>query len=433
MSKLSPLDVNFWTMHSETTAQIIASFLPLESEPDFKLLHEAFREQLPDFPRFQEHVVRDHGWHWRRDPNFSLDDHVQLLELPEARTIEELRETAAQIFSTPIDLSRSPWAFTVLKGNGVYAALFQVHHALADGLGALEFFHRLCRLDDKPVEHGRPVSGGKTASAVVKTPPRFGTDFRKSVARLRQEWREKGMPTALNGPNSSRRNFSSLELPFDELRKLRRVFGTSVNDLMLSFAAGCVERYQHVRKSPVTKVKVLLPFNLRRRNDTHSPGNHLTGVGVWLPTAEMMPKERLEKIRDTINRMKMDGSIGAFRLLALIAGRLPEKIRKYLGDAAARRTNFICTNMPGPERPLYLAGAKILGNFGYAALMRDQGVGFAFLSYAGKMCVGIVSDPAIVPHPEELVSHFLEAFEEVRALRDTLSAHNSRLAAVSPA
>ena len=433
MSKLSPLDINFWTMHSDTTAQIIASFLPLESEPDFLMLKAAVLEQLPQFPRFQEHVVRERGLHWRQDPKFSLNHHVQELVFPEARTIEELRAAAADVFSTPILLDHSPWALSILKGNGVFAALFRVHHALADGLGALEFFHRLCRVDNGPIEHGKPVSGGKTASAVVKTPPRFGTDFRKSVARLRREWQEKGMRTAVNGPNSSRRQFSALELPFDELRKLRRVFGTSVNDLMLSFVAGSVERYQHVRNAPVEKMKVLLPFNLRRRNDTDSPGNHLTGVGVWLPTSEMKPKERLEKIRDTINRLKMDGSIGAFRLLALIAGRLPEWLRRRLGDAAARRTNFICTNMPGPERPLYLAGAKILGNYGYAALLRDQGIGFAFLSYAGKMCVGIVSDPAIVPHPEELVSHFMEAFEEVRQIRDAINAEKQLLAASSNA
>ncbi len=421
--KFLPLDLNFWTHHSTTSSQIIASFLPLDREPNLAQLRAAFLEQFAVFPRFCERPLREGGWRWVHDEDFSLDRHLKVMTVPAATGIDELRLSAAQEFCNPIDLQHSPWAFTVFNGNGVHAAMFRVHHALADGLGALEFFYRLCHLERTP--ELSKASGGRDASSVVRTPPRFGMDFWKSVKRLWQELREGKTASAINGSNSSERQFTFLELPLENLVRIRRAFTSSLNDLMLSLTAGCIERYHAARSRPIKRVKVLLPFNIRPRNDTTTMGNHLTGVGVWLPTDTNDPKRRLEIIRNSINTMKRDGSIGAFRLLAVVAGRLPHFFRKRIVDAAARRTNLICTNMPGPEKPLFLAGAQILGNFGCAALLKNQGMAFAFITYHGKMCISLVTDPKIIPHPKELIGYFLESYEELDRLRAEKAAAKS--------
>ncbi len=414
--RLGPLDVNFWTIHSETTPQVIASYFPLDVEPDLEAVRGAFLEQLVQYPRFRQRVVKGFRLRWEDDPGFDIAYHVRPVRFA-VDTPEALAQSVENCFSAPLDISRPPWEFIVLTGTGANppaGVMFRVHHALADGLGALDFFHRVCRTERLAADGEGKLSGGAISNRSTKTPARVGVDFWKSIRRLAADSGEKAVRSALNGPNSNERRLDFLELSMDELRPLRRKLGASLNDVLLSLVAGAVGKYQDFREAPIESVKILLPFSLRRRRDEMTLGNNITGVGVDLPVSLRDPFERVERIRSAITRMKIDGSIGAFRILGVINAYLPARLRRRVGDAAARRTNFICTNMPGPEEPLYLCGSKLLANFGCAALLRGHGVAFGFISYAGKMCIAIVSDPAIVPDSPQLVRYFLDALDELR-------------------
>jgi diacylglycerol O-acyltransferase / wax synthase len=54
--------------------------------------------------------------------------------------------------------------------------------------------------------------------------------------------------------------------------------------------------------------------------------------------------------------------------------------------------NVVVTNVPGPQFPLYLAGRRMTDPFPMVPLAKNQGLGIALLSYAGRINFGLVGD-----------------------------------------
>jgi WS/DGAT/MGAT family acyltransferase len=421
--KLSPLDASFWNIDTATTRQIIGSYMPLDCVPDLLRVKTSVLKQLEFFPRLRDRVVERNGPYWTQDENFSIEHHVRFEELPEASRPSDIIRRASEIFSTKLDGSRPPWEFVIIAnavqnhgGAHVHCGLlFRLHHALADGLGALEFFHRVCELQrseanslpQKPARSHRHA--GQTGAG-----PRAGTaNFFQSLKRLIREACETQVQGPLNGPNSAERQFGMIEFPLGELRALRKFFGSSLNDLLLALITGGVRRYQLASAGIADDMKALVPFNVRTRDELTSLGNHLTGVGVRLPSSEADPERRLQIIRATLSHIKNNGSFGAYRIMAKLNALMPVRLQRRISEAAAKRTNFICTNMPGPDKDLYFGGAKLLGQFGFAALMREHGSAFAFMTYAGRACISVVSDPAVITSPWDLIAAIKSSYDEL--------------------
>ena len=158
-----------------------------------------------------------------------------------------------------------------------------------------------------------------------------------------------------------------------------------------------------------------MPVNLRKAADRLALGNQFTGLGVPLPTRLHDPLKQLQQLKETLAKIKEDGSLGAYRWVGNCTAFLPLRLRRRLTAAMGRRTSFICTNMPGPHHEMTIAGAKILGNYGCAALLENHAIAFGFISYAKKVCAVIVSDATLVPHPKEILSSFGTTLQELRA------------------
>ena len=60
-----------------------------------------------------------------------------------------------------------------------------------------------------------------------------------------------------------------------------------------------------------------------------------------------------------------------------------------------RTANMIVTNVPGPQIPLYLLGARMVETYPMVPLFSSQGLGIALFSYAGGLYWGVVCDWAI--------------------------------------
>ncbi|MFN8391651.1 MAG: WS/DGAT domain-containing protein [Bdellovibrionota bacterium] len=418
--RVAALDASFFTLDSDTTQQVIASYSPLDRIPDLERARQSVLRQIEAFPKMRKRIVEHGGLRWSEDTSFDIKRHVRFECVPLARTERDLMRRAEQIFSSHLDLEHPPWEYVVLSSreqpepDALVGLLFRIHHGLADGLGALEFFHRACDLHPSGAELEAVSARSHRHAGQTGAGPKAGKwRLRQSIAKLLTEARERVVKNPLNGENSAERRFAHIEFPLHDLKSLRRKYRTSLNDLLLALVTGAVRRYQlSVSFSPIN-VKALVPFNLRPKTNLTTLGNQLTGVGVPLPAAIADPVERLKTIQTCFNRIKSDGSFGAYRIVGILNSYLPRRLQRRLSEAAARRSNFICTNMPGPDKPLYFGGAKLLGQYGFAALMHEQGIAFAFMTYAGKACVSVVSDPAVVPDPWQIVSYVKEAFEEL--------------------
>src|SRR6185312_6124295 len=100
--------------------------------------------RLDRVPRFRRHVARPPlglgDPQWVDDLRFDIAHHVHALRVPAPGGAAELRELAGALLSHPLDPRRPLWRMTLIDGlaSGGFALVGQAHHALVDGIAAVE-------------------------------------------------------------------------------------------------------------------------------------------------------------------------------------------------------------------------------------------------------------------------------------------------------
>ena len=216
--------------------------------------------------------------------------------------------------------------------------------------------------------------------------------------------------SAVTGSNSRERCIHLIELDLATLRSFRSLSHASLNDIYLTLVQRTVFLLTEGSKRPSAH-RAIVPVSLRSISQRHLCGNYLTGVGLELPQLSESPLESLKRVQSRSGQLREKSVIEGYARLGEFSATLPALIQKPFVEYLARRTSFICTNVPESARPRYLAGAKILANFGIPALMKGHGLGFCFVSYNGKGCVTVVSDRQIVPNGTEFNRLFHEETE----------------------
>ena len=408
-AQIAAIDASFFAVESETTRQTIAAYCPLEAAPNLESVRETAKRLSALLPRLRQRRSDD-GKHWEEDPCFDPRNHIDAVFDETLRSRDDLDRCASRIFSQGLDLERPLWRLVFLSGESVHGLLYMIHHGFVDGMGALNLLHAFSS------DSATALPSDPRPAKEVSESEGIGFKKWRSLLRLLRESVSPVTPSAVNGSNSSLRQISTLELPLNELRRLKGVLGGSLNDLLLTLVSSAL-RAAHLReRRPLIDLRVIMPVSLRRPAALFALGNHLTGVGIRLPLAIASPTGRLTAVKSYVDRIKRDGSFGAYALLGRLQSRLPVWLQARLCNAAARRNHFICTNMSGPRKEQFIGGAKILGEYGVPALLRDQGVAFSFISYADKLCLSIVSDPQVVRDPQQLLHDTLEGFQELQRL-----------------
>jgi hypothetical protein len=102
----------------------------------------------------------------------------------------------------------------------------------------------------------------------------------------------------------------------------------------------------------------------------------------------------------------------AFALLGL-AGFLPRAAQQEMLDVLANKATAVMTNVPGPQAPLYLAGARVGQIMFWVPQSGDIGMGVSILSYNGGVQFGLITDAGRVPDPERVIAGFRPEFERL--------------------
>ncbi len=422
--KVSLLDSCFLQIDTANTHQVIAALGILSSSPDMQALHTRMESVIKVFPRLRNKVVRKRSsYYWEEDNSFSLANHLRYLTLSDITDEKDLLQSAEKYFSQGLDLNKPLWSFTVLinhqntinKAPFVGGFLFCIHHALADGLGALELLHAI--LDPPLHQHTQ----GRTLRN--NTPRRKIFSTGKSLFRLFREHQKRREETLLHGNNSSNRQFAIVTFDLYELNRLRKHVGITLNDLYLGLISYAMRLYHQHHGSVVNELCAIIPINLRSFSERLSLGNRLTAMGVKLPSHISGIENQLRLIREQLRKLYTSGAFGAMLFVAKISAFFPPSIRRKLYEAQAKRTNFICTTVPGSSQMLTLCGIPVTRQFAFPALLKEHGISFSLFSYAMKANISLVSDPAIFPDPdlfirciEEAKSALLAAVEEEQVL-----------------
>jgi WS/DGAT/MGAT family acyltransferase len=204
-------------------------------------------------------------------------------------------------------------------------------------------------------------------------------------------------------------------MPLAEIKAVGHALGCSVNDLLLSAVAGALRAYLVERGDPIdgVEVRAMVPVNMRSKADEGKLGNRFGLVTLLLPVYMENPFERVFEVRRRMEELK--GSYQPVVALGVLAatGLAPKFVQDIALDILANKASAVMTNVPGPQQPLYMAGARLAQQMFWVPQSGDIGMGVSILSYSGCVQFGLVTDCRFVADPESIVSRFRPEFEKL--------------------
>jgi WS/DGAT/MGAT family acyltransferase len=272
--------------------------------------------------------------------------------------------------------------------------------ALAD-----EISPELMRLLHAPVEalrRSRLLTGIGGVGAFARLVGRFadpGTPFKGPL----------GVPKAVAW---------SEPLALSEVKEVGRALGGSVNDVLISATTGALRRYVARRAAPPARldVRAAMPVNLRPLARMSQLGNHFGLVFLSLPLGIADPLARLAELRRRSAALRRSAEAAVVLLILRTIGRVPLAVQRLVVTIFATKATLVMTNVPGPNRTLYLAGKPIRDIFFWVPQSGRVGLGVSILSYDGTVRLGVGTDAGLVPDPQAIVAGFHEEFDELLRL-----------------
>jgi WS/DGAT/MGAT family acyltransferase len=204
-------------------------------------------------------------------------------------------------------------------------------------------------------------------------------------------------------------------LALPEVKAVSRVLGCSVNDILLAAVAGALHKYLEAKgdRTKDVEVRALVPVNLRPQGDGIGLGNHFGIIAIELPVGLESPLSRLYEVHRRMAALKDSYEPPVTLGLMTALGYAPELVQDRLLDFLLGRATAVMTNVPGPRRPRYLAGARIKQVMFWVPQPGDIAMGVSILSFDGKVQFGLMTDAAVVPDPGAIVACFGPEFEKL--------------------
>ncbi|HEU4515985.1 MAG TPA: wax ester/triacylglycerol synthase family O-acyltransferase [Steroidobacteraceae bacterium] len=450
--RMSAVDAAWLRMDRPTNLMMIVGVVVFDARVDFRRFRRTLEERFLAFPRFRCRAREDAlGAVWAPDESFDLDRHLVRAKLRAPAGPAELEALVSRLASTDLDRGHPIWQFHFIErfGSGS-AAVLRIHHCYADGIAMIRVF--LSLTDPEPDPAGRDATSAAAPADAGDGLARFevpgaellrqawaeGAAFVERAAALLQDPEQAGEiarhglgiagelarvallpddpPTRFKGPLGARKLAAWTEpLPLGEVKLLARALGCTVNDLLLSTAAGALGAYlrQHGEDTDGIAIRAAVPVNLRDPGAAASLGNHFGLVFLELPIGIRDPLARLFAVHAAMTRLK--GSYQPVLTLGLMAalGRLPVAVESAAIDLLSTKASVVATNVPGPQQPLYLAGGRIGRLIFWVPQSGDIGLGLSILSYAGQVQFGLIADAARVPDPDSVTARFRDEFEKL--------------------
>ncbi|MDQ3025666.1 MAG: wax ester/triacylglycerol synthase family O-acyltransferase [Pseudomonadota bacterium] len=459
MKHLSALDAVFLHLETPETPMHVGSLMLLDRPPGRKKPYAAIRDHIarrlhlaPVFSRKLAFMPLDLANPvWLDADEIDLDHHIRGLTLPAPGTDTQLEDAVAKLHEATLDRARPLWQFTVIEGlaSGKVAFYAKIHHAALDGQGGIAVAQALLDAEKRPKEIGpRPSAaeqrpGRRSAvsmlgAALRNTVAQYGRmvrgvpDVVKAAARggavalssaqLRKRGITLGPRTPLNAAISPRRAFVTAQIPLAEAKAIARHFDAKLNDVVLATCAGALRRHFKSDKGALAKAMVgAIPVSLRAPGDT-TQANYVSMMLVSLATNVADPAKRMAAICAASTRAKtltgsMKGAIPTDMPSLGIPWLMARITPLYRKAATANRipviANLVISNVPGPQAPLYLAGAELRAYYPVSIVTHGLALNVTIVSYHGTLDYGLVSARQSMPNLRQFARHLKQAHEEL--------------------
>jgi WS/DGAT/MGAT family acyltransferase len=395
-------------------------------------------------------------WHlaapaWVDDPAVDPAGQIRWVDrhAPLART--ELPELVAELMATRLDRSRPLWQLDVAElEDDLVAAIWRVHHALADGAASLAFGETAV-WDDVPhpappsvhaprpgpvpgafellatamAEHAQTAAAGVSRAAEALVSRAHWREVARELVAARptlgRELARAGADSPLDATIGRRRRVAFVDMELDEIRATAHAFdGVTVNDVVLAMIAGSLRRWLELRHADngtgPAPMRIQVPVSL------HTPGDHQANrdsfLNVDLPVGEPDPVRRLLAVNEeTVDRKRHHDAEELYALFADLA-HLSKHLYRRAYEAASDPHVFALSisNVRGPAEPRYLASGRILEFYSLAEVAPRHALRLSAWSFSGRFSFGLCADADAVPDLDVIASGLTESLSELRAL-----------------
>ena len=441
--RLTPLDASFLYLERPAVHMHIAAlsvFDPSAREGGvlrFEDVRRTIESRLHLTPRFRR-KVREVPGHiglpvWVDDPAFDLDLHVRRAALPPPGSRRALMDLTEEILSRPLDRHRPLWELTFIEGleDGHVATLMKVHHALMDGLSGMQIASAMYDLEptgadvgDAPAWRPEPQpsstelalhaarellahplhAGSEAVRALRRAPGEKASELEEVGSGIREILDLGARPSspfdAEVGPN---RRFASTESSFERFREIKAALGGTINDIVLTVVGGALHMYLgDIGHHDLREIRVLVPVSVRSGDDPF--GNRVVPSFVDVPVGPMDPARRLAVVVERTRHLKASSMMMSADTIIGLGEYAPGALLAAAARAVSSAPwfNLVVSNVPGPQQPLFLAGARLIASYPSMPLGPTSALSIACTSLGGTMAFGLTADREVVPDVDRL-------------------------------
>jgi WS/DGAT/MGAT family acyltransferase len=410
--------------------------------------HPRFRQKLAWIPVVQSPV-------WVDDERFNLNYHIRHTALPPPGDIRQLKRLAGRIMSQQLDRGKPLWELWFVEGleGDRFAVISKIHHCMIDGVGSVDLMTGLMGPDPDHVTppSGRwvprpapssarllidevlrraslPLTVGRGAERLVSEPRHAlgaAGDAIESLGAAIAAGLRPASPSPINCDIGPHRRFDWLRMDIDGIKEVKNRLGGTLNDVVLAIVAGAMRRFLRQRGEQVEDLefRVMVPVNVRAAAEHARLGNRVSFLLAPLPLGERGAAQRLERVVETMQRLKHSKQRRGAEVLEEISDQVASSLFVRFARLGARSLsyNMVVTNVPGPPVPVYLQGAALREIYPLVPLFTNQALGIALFSYNGGLFWGFNADWDAVPDLHDVVGAVEAEYQALRQLAGAAS------------
>ena len=453
--RMTSLDASFLYLEQPNALLHVAGLYTFAHRLEYEQVVRDIRDKLHLIPRYTQRAVMvpfnvAHPT-WEPDRAFDIGHHVIRHRLKGSGDDAGLAALCAELFAQPLDRSQPLWEMHCIEGYGNGCAILaKTHHCMIDGASGVQLINILMDPTPKPRRAEPPPAARKEKPATpnpmirvadglidtLRTQLQIGRSVAKLITRPSRAVQEAratldalstltrtllagAPPTPFNGPISNKRALAWARFSLNEVKATKNRLGGTVNDVVLAVISGGLRRYLRDRGLQVdrTELKAMVPVNVRTEHEHLKLGNRVSMMVAPLPIGITDPVERLRQVSAAMDLLKSSGQAGQMERVVALTDLLPPILQRPLAQlqASVAPVNTVCTNVPGPRETRYLLGEPIQLMVPIVPLAVGIGLGFAIMSYADQLTIGLNADAERVPDVWDLAAALRESFEELWA------------------
>jgi WS/DGAT/MGAT family acyltransferase len=449
--RLSSLDASFLYLERPAMHMHVAGvsvFAPREDGPlTYEDVAHVAQARLHLAPRLRQRVLRLPAGLarplWVDDDRFDLDFHLRRAAIPRPRGRPQLERVVGRVLSRPLDRGKPLWELYVFEAleHDRTAVLLKMHHALADGISGMLIASALFDLSQDaglgaPNEPWVPEPLPTAAELATEAVQDLVLHPMEALVRVAQAPANAlavigqtldglrsiaGMGTPPQGPFDVRvgpnRRFATAEVPFELVHGVKLVRGGTINDVVLAAVGGGLHDLLDVRGEATRGrvLRVMVPVSVRSKAEQGDVGNRVAPAFVDIPVGMMKPATRLKRVRAATEALKASAMAVSADSIIGLGAYAPPALHAMAARLVSRNRwfNLVVSNIPAPQVPLYLAGARLVASYPAMPLGENCALSIACTSFGGTMAFGLTADWDALPDIEVLARGIERSLHEL--------------------